>query len=495
MYSDEQGREDSRAIIETAALDALLEGKYKGALADCERGIAPQGPEGYIWRAELDLYLDRLQDAEAHLDTMPDVSGTVLAGRVAYVRGEIAYWRYDASADTWVARARELADQHGDILLAARVAHLESRRLLRRSKAIEALALLDPIAKTVDALGNKYLLGRCLMTRAHAELLLGKFQRSGLNFASAISLLGEHEGLRWEAECRILHAVLLTDIGRNQRALEECEVAERVVEPLGIVSAVLCARGNMARVLLAERQYDRVLERLSAITSMIREQHQVYIEVPALEMATIAAFLASRIDDVAQLAGELEVAGKKTGNGNSRTVGRIFGAWSAARLGAMSRDEAIDTISAAQSTREHSDTRAMAHALAADLAIGVRPDLVERHVGEAETLAGDDIVVRSLIVGSVIRRSQTAAIRISPKGEFVIDPSRGWPSWDEIFVAVRAFAVTAAVAQNGGRRADAARTLNMSRSRLHDLAKLVDGQPVRPRKGRSGEEAGEATAE
>jgi hypothetical protein len=73
-------------------LQALDHGAYRDAIARYEASAPSDDPVETLWRAEVALYLDRLDDARAELDRLEGPMDRDLENRAQTLRAELAFW-------------------------------------------------------------------------------------------------------------------------------------------------------------------------------------------------------------------------------------------------------------------------------------------------------------------------------------------------------------------------------------------------------------------
>ncbi len=78
---------------------------------------------------------------------------------------------------------------------------------------------------------------------------------------------------------------------------------------------------------------------------------------------------------------------------------------------------------------------------------------------------------------------------IDAENRLVIDLNNGFPAYDQGMEEVKRFLILRAVALSQGNRSAAARLLQASRSKLHDLWHQLHGKPIRPPKNKAGDES------
>jgi tetratricopeptide (TPR) repeat protein len=469
-------------------LAALDQGAYRDAIARFETSQPTDDAVETIWRAEVMLYLERLDEARAELDRLGTLFDRDLTNRIQTIRAEVAFW------DKAIDEARELISpviqstwEAGDLQGHLRATLLRGRCELRQGKAAEALDLLKEPRRLATVLGNDYYAGIIAHCRAFGYYYLGEYKQTGHAFAEALHLLKRSEGLRWETSCRILYATYLAEVGRYEDSLAECDHCERASMELGLVKDALLARNSAAGTLFMLKRYDEVVARLEDLLDWERTTQHVYVETRGL--ITLAAALGElgRFEEAERAASEAVQLARLCGHDLARLDAEIAQTWAAGRMQRPDSASAMERIVEIADADGNEMQKCEARLYAADVLRATKPDVARRYCDEALAFKAveESAHVRNLFV-RVERSLADGPIRLGIKGELIIDPSCGWPEYDQAVETLKRFLVLGAVSQSEGNRAEAARKLGLTRSRLHDLWRQVHGEPPRPLRPRAG---------
>jgi hypothetical protein len=163
--------------------------------------------------------------------------------------------------------------------------------------------------------------------------------------------------------------------------------------------------------------------------------------------------------------------------------GELNEAWAAGRSGRPGAAETMLGFVAQCDATGNEIQRLEARLFAADVLTSTAPDTAFALCREARAVPACEESRRLLNLLERVERTLAAGpIRIGPSGEIIIDPRHGWPDYDTAMEAVKRFLVGGAVESSEGNRSEAARKLNLTRSRMHDLWRQIHGEPVRPRR-------------
>jgi tetratricopeptide (TPR) repeat protein len=465
-----------------ALLAALDHGAYRDAISRYESSHPTDDPVETIWRAEIALYLNRLDDARAELDRLGGGLDRDLTNRVQTIRAEIAFW--DKALD----EARELISpviqstwEAGDHEGHLRATLLRARIELRRGNQAEALERMKEPRRLATVLGNDYYAGIIAHCRAFAYYFQGEYKQAGQAFAEALHLLHESEGLRWELSCRTMHAGFLAEIGRLDAALAECDDCERVALDLGLVNDALYARNNAAGVLFQLGRFEEAIERLKDLLSWERAAQHVFAEITGLTVLSMALVEVGRFAEAERVASDLVQLGRLMDSEFAQLDGEIIRQWAAGRAGKPEAAEAIQGLIKKADGDGTDLQRCEARLYAADVLRESKPDVAIIYCREARGFTALDESVRTQnLLKRIEQALATGPMHFGVNGELVFDPRDGWPNFDEAVETLRRFLVLGAVRQSGGNRAEAARKLGLTRSRLHDMWRLIHGEPPRP---------------
>lgn len=467
-------------------LAALDHGAYREAIDRYESTGPSTDSIETIWRAEVAVYLARLDEAREELARLPVSLDRELTNRVNTLRAEILFW--DKALDeareaispviqsTW-----EIGDHQGHL----RATLLRARTELRRGNSAEALERLKEPRRLATVLGNDYYAGIIAHCRAFAHYNLGDYKQAGHAFAEALRLLKSSEGLRWEMACRILHAGFLADLGNYDESLAQLDECERVALDLGLVESALYARNNAAGTLFTLGRYEEAVERLKDLLTWERATCHVFAEMVGLLTMSTALGELGRFDEAQRAASEAAHLANLSNSASTAFDADVIRNWAGARAGAVAAADSLARLVAIADESESEQQKCESRLYYADAIASTQPDRAWVLCREARAFPISEEHMR---IRTLLERVETTIgsgpLRIGPGGELVIDPKAGaWPDYDLTIEAVKRFLVLGAVHASNGNRSEAARKLNLTRSRLHDIWRQIHGEPPRPPRG------------
>ena len=470
--------------LSVSVLTALDHGAYRDAITRYESSEPTDDPVETIWRAEIALYLERLDDVRTELERLEGPLDRDLATRAEIIRAECAF--LDRALD----EAKELITpivqatwESGDDQSYLRALTLTGRIELRRDNLTLALENLEEPRRLASLLGNDYYAGFVGHCRALAHLRLGDLRRASQTIGEALPLLQKSESGRWEATCRNLHGLLLLELGRYDEALVEFEYAEHASLELGVVSESLFARNNAAFVLLHLGRHDEVIERLRDLLDWERATSHIYAEIYGLMMLAMTFVELGRYGEAERSAQEVIQLGRLANAPSYEMDGELLRNWAAAKSGRPEAAEALEQMIAGCDATGSPVQRVEVRLYMADALAHSKPDVAAIYCAEARQIPSSDEVPRlRALLHRIERALAEGPVRIGPHGELIFDPRHGYPDYDAAVEALKRFLVFGAVKASEGNRSEAARKLNLTRSRLHDIWHQLNGEPVRPRR-------------
>jgi DNA-binding NtrC family response regulator len=190
-----------------------------------------------------------------------------------------------------------------------------------------------------------------------------------------------------------------------------------------------------------------------------------------------------RLEEAQRVASEAIQLATLADNQTIALQASIVRGWAAIRAG---KAEAVAELGrlidvADASTEEYRKVEARLYL--ADAIAATQPDRAAALCREARAFA---VAEENQRLKTLLSRAEATVgngpLRIGLRGELIIDLSQGWPDYDAAIEAVKRFLVYEAVGQSSGNRSEAARKLNLSRSRLHDIWRQLHGEPPRPKR-------------
>jgi tetratricopeptide (TPR) repeat protein len=484
--------------VQTSLLGAVDRGQFAAAIEYVNANPATEALDEVLLRAEVALYLDRLDEAEEFLASFPNESRLPLddpseigsaARRALLVEAGVQYarGRFDATLDL-ASRARAAARNASDGILELRSAYDQGRAARRLGRDEEAAVHLAHALSLADALGNEYFAGLIAFNRAQVandqavspEITLDLTMR-------AISLLERSERLRFHALCQNFYGGLLADLGRIEEALALCESAEATASRLGLLEDTLRAANNRARALLSLKRYEEAIESLTKLVDWERVTGSGFTEYNALSLLAIAHYAVGRYDESRRCAeAALQVAKlalvERDVFDAELLLHRVL-----TRLAPDRRSE-IAKMRALRERAERSGTDIQRLAAAVFLSQLV----VEDNPFEARQLctAARKLPIfpasgwLKLELERVEHDLDNSPVTIDANGRFVIDLTKGWPNRRRVMDVVDEYLFRHSVAACSGNLSAAGRLIGETPFTMFAMKRAVQGQLVRPSRAR-----------
>lgn len=472
------------------ALRELDHGGYRRAVERPDgRGIVGRQPGAELWRAEVLLYLDRLEEAAAMVDrvrALPPggadwIRASLINAEIAHEQGEID------TAEELLQEAltsREIHD-HPSLLARARlrmarIAHLRQQPML----SLEGLLVARQLAQQT---GNAYVEGQIASGRAACWFALGKEAETETCHQEAIELLSRAEGLRRHAAAKLEYAAFLSEIGRHDEALSLATAAERTASEIGIqrdlVRAVECA----ARALVGLGRYAEAVERTGMVLDRPQTSRRPGAEIPALKIRAEAAFALGHFDLASSAAETARARAEASGDEGDVFDARLLAARARAKAREQSAVAELRSLKGEADASGSERRRLESRLYLAEALTGVSPLEAEVLCAEAKAfaLASADRHLRAEL-GRVERLVETAPLRQEGEGIFTVDVRSQWPSLKSAREALERFLITKAVDECGGNLAAAGRLLGESRFQMHYLWKQMHDESARERAAADG---------
>jgi tetratricopeptide (TPR) repeat protein len=471
-----------------AQLAALDRGELRAALQAFQADRPSDDPAHELWRAELLVYLDRLNEAEAALQRVAPARRD-LVNRAELIVAEIALWRgvHEVASEQANATAARVATS--DMAAYSRARLLVARAAVRRGDYREALRGFDEIEPLLEQFGLGYQLGILLHCRAYCHLKLTRVGDAEEAFARALAYLDGRRIDRWAGLCHDLHGLFLAELRQSDEAEREFRTAERIADELGLVRSVLWARNNRANLLLSLGRFGEAVDALGQLIDWERRGLYGFVEANSLLTLSLALGLLDRFEEAKRAGGEAHFVAAMLRSADLELDARILLAWASARAGdAAAIEDLRDALELANGAGTEQQ-RFKARLCLADCLVALRPDEAVRLVQEASAspeALNADVYPRLLPV--VRKRMAESPVRIGTQGEFIVDPHRcGFPNFFRAVEALERYLVDEAMVTSCGNKAKAGRLLGLERYTMHDLWSRTRGLPTRPnRTGASG---------
>lgn len=452
------------------------DGRFNSHLYLLESDAVPSSQDDALLLAEVLVYAGRPERAIETLAPL-ELDGDASL-RADLLRAEALSWlhRCDEAMATALA---VVAAEPVDPALALRAELLVARITTRQGRFADAAGLLTAIRPRLER--HRYWWAIATHGLAWCQLRMDRIQVASRLSNEALTVFAALGANRWTALSRGLLAMIMTDLGSYESALAECDEAERLSAGLSSNGDMLLARANAARCLVALGRYSEACERLSIISA--DGSHWSHAaEIAALNCLIVAEALSGKLVAAAmRVVRMLHLAKENEATAEIR-VASMLGAWLA---GDGPRLEQLIRVEAGLATD--------ARILYADVMATKAPDRARAALDWVISHDG----VPSGLFAPVARRAEetlrTAPIRVGINGEVIIDTSAGWPDYDCLVAFVDRVVFERAMSAAAGVQSEAARLLGLTRSRMFDLKKRVEGKPSRPRK--TGPVGGRASGE
>lgn len=471
-----------RASISEAWLAALEEIDQRGPAAALDRFEVdePSGdPAHRLWRAEMLVYLDRLDDAAADAKAAGRLDGPLEARR-DLILAEIELWKGMTDKCEQLARATAERAAVQWPTEYTRALALIARSYVRRGRWIEAQeALREPLARAEDQ-GLAYTVGILLHANAYIRVKRSDFKGAGRALEQLLAHHAATGDRRWEGMGRQLNGLWLQDLTKLEIAAAEFERAIELAQPLGLMSDELWARHNLAQLYIARGRYDSAVEVLLAVLDWERSGHHGYAECNGLISLAFALRLTGKLEAARRASASAVFVAGLLKAPDLRLDAALMSAWcepDASRL-----RELLEESDRSGTTQQRFKARLML----ADHLVIERPEQAHAYWTEASYLpdaeSGD---AYAQLMQYVRKRMNAAPVRIGPGGELIIDFKRnGWPRLTTARDTVERWLLLEAMAAAGGNGSEAARKLEETRSKFHDRWRvIVEGRPARPVRG------------
>lgn len=473
------------------ALAALDEGRYAEGIVTFEVEGAPvSGPMGQLWRAEVSLYLDRLDVAASLVETLgpvldefvaEDGSLGVLARRKLLVEAEIAHFRGDLGA------ARELASKAARFaLLADDVssqirAFIDLGRIARnRGEYSAALAHLATVSDLAKEHGTPFALGLVKYYEGTTLMHTGRIEDARVSLEQALSLLRESENLRYAGMTYGVLGSTLCDLEKAEEGVAMLEEAEKIAADLGIARDMMPVANNIARAMLVLGRPAEAERRLVDLIGWERAMGDATGELGTLKLLIVAQTELRKYDEATANTQELDRLAGTHSHAGYALDSQIL----QARIRSRQRQpEAVETLRGLVRT---ADDRANEYAQA-EVRIYLAEGLVGSSAIEAKALVSyvDSMpVARTLGWLAPIRaRVETDLERVPIRIDgdaLVIDSRLGFPSLKDAREAVERFLFDRSMSETNGNASAAGRLIGASPFQMHCLGRALQGLPTRP---------------
>lgn len=469
-------------VAKKERLVACDEGRFNSFLYLLESDSPADSLDDALLRAEVLVYAGRPERAIEVLATID--AGGDLGLRAELLRAEALSWLHHCDEAMSTAVGIVTAEPV-DPALALRAELLVARITTRQGRFADAAELLTAIRPRLAS--HRFWWAIATHGLAWCQLRMDRIQAASRLCNEALGIFAALEANRWTALSRGLLCLIMTDLGVYEAALAECDEAERLSAGLSSNGDMLLARANAARCLVALGRYKEACERLSIIESD-GSHWSTSAQIAALNCLIVAEALSGKPVAAAVHTVRMLHLAKEAEATTEIRIASLLAAW-------LSGDVArIEEIVRVEDGTHGLGLGTDARVLYADVAAFSAPDRARAALDYIISHDGTPSGLIAQIARRAEEKLRTAPIRIGVNGELVIDTSAGWPDYDQLVALVDRVMFERAMAAANNVQSEAARLIGLTRSRMFDLKKRVEGVPSRSRKtgpvsGGSGEQA------
>lgn len=473
------------------ALAALDNGRFAEAIVTFEVEGAPvSGLLGQLWRAEVALYLDRLDTAAELLEALgreldelvaEDGSLGTLARRKLLIRAEIAHFRGDLGL------ARDLATQAAKCALLADDSTSQIRAFIdlgrvarNRGEYSTALAHLATISELAKEQGTAFSQGLVKYYEGTTLMHTGRIEDARVALEQALSLLRSSENLRYAGMAYGVLGSTLCDLEKVEDGVAMLEEAERIAADLGIARDMMPVANNIARAMLVLGRPAEAERRLVDLIGWERLTGDSVSELQALQTLAVAQIEQRKLVEAEATASEVLRLAQALGSDGHTLDGRIL----LARVHSRLRDpkaitELRDLVAKCDDVGDdfqRLEIRAyLAEELVATSTIEARSLLDEVE----DSPLKDTLGWLRPILDRISKDLERVPIR-TDGDTLVIDSRLGFPTLRDAREAVERFLFDRSMRETNGNASAAGRLIGASPFQMHCLGRALQGLPTRP---------------
>jgi len=434
-------------------------------------------PMEMVIRAEVAMYFDRLDDANALLEEVaPRIADIGVAARFSLTRGRLALWRGDdQQAATQLQSAYHfylfLNDSFGisrSLLNLARFARF-------RGKAEEVAAKLEEAQNGIKGRTSRrteYLRGIISTEQAAAAVDCGDIEKANEMYSEAIRLLKTHERGRFYAGALIGMADLRCAVGDFQDSLEIYKEAITVLERYDLRKDLAAAKLKLARALIRLKRFERA-EKLAEESRELR-QGDAAGESDAIAVLVLIALQRSELNGTGARAQAAVELSDQSLSVDARVRSRI--AQGQVKLAEREFQDATDTlVEAANVARSSLGSSARRLELEATVYLAEALHNVDTRAGRSELQRASELLnqVEDAFLGDEFNRVSSKyeeQIVFTDDNRLVFDGNQ-LPRWQEAKRTLEGFLLRNALRQTNNSLTRAARKLGVSKVHVHNLKK------------------------
>jgi len=434
-------------------------------------------PMEMVIRAEVAMYFDRLDDANALLEEVaPGIADIGVAARFSLTRGRLALWQGDQQqAATQLQSAYHfylfLNDSFGisrSLLNLARFARY-------RGEAEEGAAKLEAAQNGIKGRTSRrteYLRGIISTELAAAAVDRGDIETANETYSEAMRLLKTHERGRFYAGALIGMADLRCAVGDFQDSLEIYKEAITVLERYDLRKDLAGGKLKLARALIKLKRFERA-EKLAEESRELRRGDAAG-ESDAIAVLVLIALHKSELNGTSALALTAVELSDQGSSIDSRIRTRI--AQGLVKLAEREFQEASDTlVEAASVARSSLGSSARRLELEATVYLAEALHNVDTRAGRSELQRASELLnqVEDAFLGDEYNRVSSKyeeQIVFTDDNRLVFDGNQ-LPRWQEAKRTLEGFLLRNALRQTNNSLTRAARKLGVSKVHVHNLKK------------------------
>jgi len=434
-------------------------------------------PMEMVIRAEVAMYFDRLDDANALLEEVaPRIGDIGVAARFSLTRGRLALWRGDQNqAATQLQAAYHFYLFLNDSFGISRSLLNLGRFALYRGEAEEGTAKLEAAQNGIKGRTSRrteYLRGIIATEQAAAAVDRGDIEKANEMYSEATRVLKTHERGRFYARALVGMSDLKCAVGEFQDSLEIYKEAITVLERYDLRSDLAAAKLKLARALIRLKRLDRA-EKLADESRELRKGDAAG-ESDAIAVLVLVALQRSELNG----AGARALAAVKLSD-QSLVIGprvRTRIAQGQLKLAEREFQDASSILTeAANVARSSPGSSARRLELEATVYLAEALHNVDTRSGRTELQRANELLnqVEDAFLGDEFNRVSSKyeeQIVFTDDNRLVFDGNQ-LPRWQEAKRTLEGFLLRNALRQTNNSLTRAARKLGVSKVHVHNLKK------------------------
>ncbi|MFY9558009.1 MAG: hypothetical protein WAV20_18555 [Blastocatellia bacterium] len=434
-------------------------------------------PMEMVIRAEVAMYFDRLDDANALLDEVaPQIGDINVAARFSLTRGRLALWRGDdQQAQTQLQSAYHFYLFLNDSFGVSR-ALLNLARFDRAGGATENAAVKLETAqnglKGRTSKRSEYLRGIISAEQAAAAADRGEIEQATELYAEAIRLLKIYERGRFYARALVGMADLKCTLGDFQDSLEIYKEANIVLERYDLRRDRAESQLKLGRALIRLKRLERA-EKLADESRELRREEPSGVS-DALAVLALIALEKGELESASQRAREARELSDQSSSVETKLRARI--ALGHVKLAEREFKDATEALhEAAELGRSSVGSSARRLELEATIYLAEAFHNVDTRAGRTELLRASELLnqIDDAWLGEEFNRVSSKyeeQIVFTDDNRLVFDGNQ-LPRWQEAKRTLEGFLLRNALRQTNNSLTRAARKLGVSKVHVHNLKK------------------------